>query len=109
MIVIYGSYKALSGRKFWFPLHWDVIRERKFFNPKLVELTSTAIENIQNSMKTAKSRQKSYANVRRWPLEFEVVDYGGTYERSHTFCEERKAESSIYKIIWSSRYGGWIC
>ena len=70
-----APYEALYGRKCRSPLHWHEVGERKFLGPELVDLTSSAIEKIRGRMKTAQSRQKSYADVRRRPLEFEIGDH----------------------------------
>ncbi|TYK28808.1 pol protein [Cucumis melo var. makuwa] len=42
--------------------------------PKLVQSTNEAIQKIRSRMHTAQSRQKSYADVRRKDLEFDVGD-----------------------------------
>ncbi|KAL0533446.1 hypothetical protein IC582_030286 [Cucumis melo] len=42
--------------------------------PELVQSTNEAIQKIRSRMHTAQSRQKSYADVRRKDLEFEVGD-----------------------------------
>ncbi|KAA0037905.1 pol protein [Cucumis melo var. makuwa] len=42
--------------------------------PELVQTTKAAIQKIRARMLTAQSRQKSYADVRRKDLEFEVGD-----------------------------------
>ena len=64
-------YKALYGRKSRSPVHWDKAGERQFLRPELVEQATEAIKKIRERMKTAQSRQKSYANCRRRLLEFE--------------------------------------
>ena len=46
--------------------------ERKFLGHKLVQRTGEAIEKIHKRMLTAQSRQKSYVDVRRRKLEFNV-------------------------------------
>ena len=69
-----APYKALYGRKCRSPVHWDEAEERKYLGPELVEQATEAIKNIRERMKTAQSRQKSYADRRRCPLEFEVRD-----------------------------------
>ena len=70
-----APYEALYERKCRSPLHSHEVGERKFLGPKLVERTSAAVEKIQSRMKTAQSKQKSYVDVRRRPLEFEVGDH----------------------------------
>ncbi|KAL0555997.1 hypothetical protein IC582_004500 [Cucumis melo] len=42
--------------------------------PELVQSTNDAIQTIRARMKTAQSRQKSYVDVRRKDLEFDVGD-----------------------------------
>ena len=69
-----APYEALYGRKCRSPIHWYETGERKYLGPELVEQATEAIRTIQQRMKTAQSRQKSYADVRRRPLEFEIGD-----------------------------------
>ena len=45
--------------------------------PELVQSTNKAIQKIRSRMHTAQSRQKSYADVRRKDLEFEIGDKAG--------------------------------
>ena len=66
-----APYEALYGRKCRSPVHWDEAGERKYLGPELVEQATEAIEKIQKRMKAAQSRQKSYADKRRRPLEFD--------------------------------------
>ncbi|GJZ97365.1 putative reverse transcriptase domain-containing protein [Tanacetum coccineum] len=44
------------------------------YNNKIVQETTEKIFQIKERLKTARSRQKSYADKRRKPLEFEVGD-----------------------------------
>ena len=78
-----APYEALYGRKCQSPIHWHEAGERKFMlkgikegdlhtGPDIVAETSEAIEKIRQRMQAAQSRQKSYANTRRRPLEFEI-------------------------------------
>ena len=52
----------------------DEVGERELIGPELVRVTNEAIQKIRVRMRTAQSRQKSYADVRRWNLEFEEGD-----------------------------------
>jgi hypothetical protein len=45
------------------------------FGPDLIEEAETTISHIQDNLRAAKSRQESYANKRRRPLEFAVGDH----------------------------------
>jgi len=67
-----APYEALYGRKCRSPVHWDEAGESELIGPELLEQTTEAIKKIQARMKTAQSRQKSYADKRRRPLEFEA-------------------------------------
>ncbi|KAL4016262.1 hypothetical protein IC575_023908 [Cucumis melo] len=56
------------------PVCWGKIGEQRLLGPELVQTTNAAIQNIRARMLTAQSRQKSYADVRRKDLEFDVGD-----------------------------------
>ncbi|KAL4032934.1 hypothetical protein IC575_006017 [Cucumis melo] len=56
------------------PFLWDEVGEQRLMGPELVQSTNEAIQKIRSRMHTAQSRQKSYADVRRKDLEFEVGD-----------------------------------
>jgi hypothetical protein len=56
-------------------LNWSQIGERKVFGPDLVSEAEEKIRIIQANLKTAQSRQKSYADIRRSPLRFQVGDF----------------------------------
>ena len=49
--------------------------ESSITGPDLIRDTSEKVSMIQHRLLTAQSRQKSYADVRRQPLEFEVGDH----------------------------------
>lgn len=68
-------YKALYGRKCRSPIYWEEIGERKLLGSELVQITVDKIKLIKERLRTAQSRQKSYADRRRRDLEFEVGDY----------------------------------
>ncbi|GJZ44540.1 putative reverse transcriptase domain-containing protein, partial [Tanacetum coccineum] len=50
------------------------IGESHLIGPEIVQETTEKIVQIKERLKTARSRQKSYADKRRKPLEFEVGD-----------------------------------
>ncbi|RVX14880.1 Retrovirus-related Pol polyprotein from transposon 17.6 [Vitis vinifera] len=68
-------FEALYGRRCWFPVCWDDVGEKKLLGPELVQLTVEKVSLIKERLKTAQSRQKSYADNRRRDLEFEVGDH----------------------------------
>ena len=68
-------YEALYGRPCRSPLCWTEVGERSITGPDLIRDTSEKVSLIRQRLLTAQSRQKSYADVRRRPLTFEVGDH----------------------------------
>ncbi|KAL0560329.1 hypothetical protein IC582_000730 [Cucumis melo] len=69
-----APFEALYGKCCRFPVCWGEVGEQRLMGPELVQSTNEAIQKIRSRMHTAQSRQKSYADVRRKDLEFEVGD-----------------------------------
>ena len=69
-----APYEALYGRKCRSPIHWDKRGEQRYLGPDYITASSEAIKKIRQRMQAAQSRQKSYADKRRRPLEFQVGD-----------------------------------
>ncbi|GJW56139.1 reverse transcriptase domain-containing protein [Tanacetum coccineum] len=69
-----APFEALYGRKCRSPVIWTEIGESQLIGPELVQETTEKIFQIKERLITARSRQKSYADKRRKPLEFEVGD-----------------------------------
>ena len=67
--------EALYGRPFRSPLYWTEVRESSIIGPDLIRDTSEKVSLIRQRLLMAQSRQKSYADVRHRPLEFEVGDH----------------------------------
>ncbi|XP_075507429.1 uncharacterized protein LOC142544253 [Primulina tabacum] len=70
-----APYKALYGRKYRSPIHWDEVGERGELGPDLIKQRAELVVKIRDRMKTAQSRQKSYEYKRRKVLEFSVGDH----------------------------------
>ncbi|KZV25809.1 Retrotransposon protein, Ty3-gypsy subclass [Dorcoceras hygrometricum] len=70
-----APYEALYGRKCRSPIHLDDAGERSEIGPDIIEQTAEAIKRIRDRMKTAQSRQKSYADSHRRDLNFEIGDH----------------------------------
>ena len=68
-------YEALYGRPCRSPLCWTEVGESSITGPDLIRDTSEKVSMIRQRLLTDQSRQKSYADVRRRPLEFEVGDH----------------------------------
>ncbi|KAJ9544986.1 hypothetical protein OSB04_024693 [Centaurea solstitialis] len=69
-----APYEALFGRKSRSPLNWLEVGENRLFRPDEVQETTDKIKMVQEKLKVARDRQKSYADNRRKPLEFQVGD-----------------------------------
>ncbi|KAL0536475.1 hypothetical protein IC582_025424 [Cucumis melo] len=67
-------FEVLYGKCCRSPVCWGEVGEQRLMGPELVQSTNEAIQKIRSRMHTAQSRQKSYADVRRKDLEFEVGD-----------------------------------
>nr|GEW65727.1 putative reverse transcriptase domain-containing protein [Tanacetum cinerariifolium] len=69
-----APFEALYGRKCRSPVCWSKVRDSQLTGPELTRETTEKIVQIKNRLLTARSRQKSYADVRCKPMEFEVGD-----------------------------------
>ncbi|GJU47500.1 reverse transcriptase domain-containing protein [Tanacetum coccineum] len=69
-----APFEALYGRKCRSPVLWAEIGESSLIGPELVQETTDKVVLIKEKLKAARDRQKSYADNRRKPLEFEVGD-----------------------------------
>ena len=70
-----APYEALYGRPSRSPLCWTKVGESSIMGPDLIRDTSKKVSMIRQRLLTAQSWQKSYADVRHRPLEFEVGDH----------------------------------
>nr|GFB69157.1 putative reverse transcriptase domain-containing protein [Tanacetum cinerariifolium] len=69
-----APFEALYGRKCRSLVIWTEIGESQLIGPEIVQETTKKIFQIKETLKTAWSHQKSYADKRRKPLEFKVGD-----------------------------------
>ncbi|GJY28199.1 putative reverse transcriptase domain-containing protein [Tanacetum coccineum] len=69
-----APFEALYGRKCRSPVCWNEVGDSQLTGPELIRETTEKIIQIKNRLLTARSRQKSYADVRRKPMEFNVGD-----------------------------------
>jgi len=60
-----APFEALYGKKCRTPLFWNQVGERKVFGPDVIKEAEEQVKEIQNNLKIAQSRQKSYADKRR--------------------------------------------
>ncbi|GJT21789.1 putative reverse transcriptase domain-containing protein [Tanacetum coccineum] len=69
-----APFEALYGRKCRSPICWSEVGDSQLTGPELVRETTEKIIQIKNRLLTARSRQKSYVDVRRKPMDFGVGD-----------------------------------
>ncbi|GJT00571.1 reverse transcriptase domain-containing protein, partial [Tanacetum coccineum] len=67
-----APFEALYGRKCRSPIMWAEVGEGKLIGHELVQENTEKISQINDRLKAARDRQKSYADNRRKPLEFSV-------------------------------------
>ncbi|WMV50693.1 hypothetical protein MTR67_044078 [Solanum verrucosum] len=68
-------YEALYGRRCRSPVGWFEVGEVALIGPDSNLDAMEKVKLIRDRLKTAQSRQKSYADVRRRELEFQVDDW----------------------------------
>ncbi|KAK8300843.1 hypothetical protein V6Z12_D05G420800 [Gossypium hirsutum] len=69
-----APYEALYGRKCRTPLYWTELSEKKIHGVDLVRETEEKVKVIRDSLKATSDRQKSYADLKRKEIEFQVCD-----------------------------------
>ena len=70
-----APYEALYGRPYRSLICWTEVGESFITCPDLIRDTSEKVSLIRHRLLTTQRRQKSYADVRRRHLEFEVGDH----------------------------------
>ncbi|GJS51093.1 putative reverse transcriptase domain-containing protein [Tanacetum coccineum] len=69
-----APFEALYGRKCRSPVCWAKVGDVQLTGPEIIHETTKKIVQFQQRLQAARDRQRSYANVRRKPLEFQVGD-----------------------------------
>ncbi|GJT09670.1 putative reverse transcriptase domain-containing protein [Tanacetum coccineum] len=69
-----APFEALYGRKCRSPVCWAEVGQVQLTGPELVQETTERIIQVKQRMQAARDRQKSYANLKRKPMEFQVGD-----------------------------------
>ncbi|GJV12459.1 homeodomain-like protein [Tanacetum coccineum] len=62
------------GSKCRSPVCWTEVGEAQILGPELIQETTEKIIQIKQRMQAARDRQKSYADLKRKPMEFQVGD-----------------------------------
>nr|GEX42341.1 putative reverse transcriptase domain-containing protein [Tanacetum cinerariifolium] len=69
-----APFEALYGRKCRSPVCWAEVEYVQLTDPGIIHETTKKIIQIKSRIQAVRDRHKSYADVRRKPLEFQVGD-----------------------------------
>ncbi|GJT85404.1 putative reverse transcriptase domain-containing protein [Tanacetum coccineum] len=69
-----APFEALYGRKCRSPVCWAEVGEVQLTGPEIVQETTEKIVQIKQRIQATRDRQKSYADLKRKPMEFQVGD-----------------------------------
>ncbi|GJX59899.1 putative reverse transcriptase domain-containing protein [Tanacetum coccineum] len=69
-----APFEALYGQKCSSPVCWAEVREVQLTGPEIVKETTEKIIQIKQRIQADRDRQKSYADLKRKPMEFQVRD-----------------------------------
>ncbi|GJX74540.1 putative reverse transcriptase domain-containing protein [Tanacetum coccineum] len=69
-----APFEALYGRKCRSHMCWAEVGEAQLIGPTIIHETTEKIVQIKSRIQAARDRQKSYANIRRKPMVFQVGD-----------------------------------
>ncbi|GKA44189.1 putative reverse transcriptase domain-containing protein [Tanacetum coccineum] len=69
-----APFEALYGRKCRSPICWAEVRDNQLTVLEIIHETTEKIVQIRSCIQAARDRQKSYADVRRKPLEYQIGD-----------------------------------
>ena len=69
-----APYEALYGRKCRTPMCWTELNEHKLIGPDIVKDTEEKVQVIRQRLKAASDRRKSYANLKKRDIEYNVGD-----------------------------------
>jgi len=80
-------YEFLYGRRCRTPVCWEEVGEIEPSNVELIDQTKGTVNIMRKRLQVAQSRQNSYADNRRRPLEFNVGD--------HVFLKVSRLKGSV--------------
>nr|GEX80495.1 putative reverse transcriptase domain, ribonuclease H-like domain, aspartic peptidase domain protein [Tanacetum cinerariifolium] len=69
-----ASFEALYGRRCRSPVCWAEVGDTQLTRPEIIHESTEKIVQIRQHLQAARDQQRSYANVRRKPLEFQARD-----------------------------------
>ncbi|KAH0710910.1 hypothetical protein KY284_012337 [Solanum tuberosum] len=101
-----APYEALYGRRCRYPVGWFEVGKAALIGPDSIHDAMEKVQLIRDRLKTAQSRQKSYEDVRRRELQFQVDDWVflkvSPMKRVMRFCKKGNLSTRYvgpYKIL----------
>nr|GEW39686.1 putative reverse transcriptase domain-containing protein [Tanacetum cinerariifolium] len=70
-----APFESLYGQKYRSPVCWAEFGDTQLTRPKIIHETTVKIVQIRQHLQAARYRQRSYANIRQKPLEFQARDH----------------------------------
>ncbi|WVZ58453.1 hypothetical protein U9M48_008728 [Paspalum notatum var. saurae] len=70
-----SPFEALYGKRCRTPLFWNQAGEKQVFGPDIIQDAEQQLRIVQENLRVAQSRQRSYTDVRRRDLSFKVDDH----------------------------------
>nr|GFC85179.1 hypothetical protein [Tanacetum cinerariifolium] len=74
LVLIICDRDPRFASRFWRTLQKALVGEAQILGPKIIQETTEKIFQIKQRMQAARDRQKSYADLKRKPMEFQVGD-----------------------------------
>nr|GEV06960.1 hypothetical protein [Tanacetum cinerariifolium] len=93
-----APFEALYGRKCRSPICWAEVGDRQLNSPKIIYETTEKIVQIKSRIQAARDRQKSYADVRQKPLEFQVGDKSHVETRVGTVAYRLELPEQLSRV-----------
>jgi hypothetical protein len=90
-----APFEALYGRKCRTPLNWSEVGDSQVFGPDILREAEEKVHKIREYLKTAQSRQKSYADKRRREMTFDIGDFCISKSHPSKECRDFKSEESL--------------
>ncbi|GJZ09670.1 hypothetical protein Tco_0543953 [Tanacetum coccineum] len=108
-----APFEALDGRKYRSPVCWAEVGDAQLTGPEIVHETTEKIIQIKSRIQAARDRQKSYANMRRKPLEFQVDEKVmlkvSPWKMGYSFWLTGEVKPEVYQTFQGVRKSGDHC
>nr|GFD25317.1 putative reverse transcriptase domain-containing protein [Tanacetum cinerariifolium] len=115
-----APFEALYGQKCHSPVCWTEVGEAQILDLELTQETTEKIVQIKQKMQAARDRQKSYADLKRKPMELQVGDkimlkvspwkgvvrFGKRGKLNPRYVRPfKRSQIALVKIRWNSKRG----